>query len=302
MLVLYGGTGFIGRHICEMASALSSPTSVISRNPDSAFIKEHAPNLSAYKSGSEGADKAIEVATTVVYLANNSKPATGFQTLSDLVNLDLVTLTNFAENLLKVNPECHLVYISSGGQIYGKTYHSPIPETEVPRPSTPYGLSKRLNEGILDYFQQNTNLSITTLRLANPVGRWQVGTRHGLVSAAVKAGVEKTALTIFGEGQNARDYFDVDDFAKFICDLHIQKSFETGTYNIGTGMAITERNVVDVVSEALGDKLETKFEPSRGFDLPYAVLDVTAAREKLGWNPVTPLSESITKIAQSLKG
>ncbi|MEP3656152.1 MAG: NAD-dependent epimerase/dehydratase family protein [Litorimonas sp.] len=302
MLVLYGGTGFIGRHICEIANALNSPSSVISRNPDTAFIQEYAPNLSVYKSGSEGADEAVKAARTVVYLANNSKPATGFQTLSDLVNLDLVTLTNFAENLLKVNPKCHLVYISSGGQIYGKSYHSPIPENEAASPSTPYGLSKRLNESILDYFQQNTDLSISVLRLANPVGRWQVGTRHGLVSAAVKAAVETSALTIFGEGHNARDYFDVDDFARFICESHAKNSFETGTYNIGTGVAVTERDVVQAVSDALGSELKTKYEPGRRFDLPYAVLDITEAREKLGWNPTTPLSESIKKIAQSVKG
>lgn len=302
MLVLYGGTGFIGRHICEMASALNSPATVISRNPDSVFLKEFAPNISSFKSGSDGADATLKAATTVVYLANNSKPATAFQTLSDLVTLDLVTLTNFTENLLKVNPQCHLVYISSGGQIYGKKYVTPILESEAANPSTPYGLSKQLNEDVLNYFQQNSGLSITILRLANPVGRWQVGTKHGLVSAAIKAVIEKSALTIFGEGQNARDYFDVDDFARFICELHVQKSFEVGVYNIGTGVAITERDVVEAVSEVLGSDLETKFEPSRGFDLPYAVLDITEARENLGWKPTTPLSVSITKIAQRVEG
>ena len=301
MLVLYGGTGFIGRHICEEASRRESDVAVISRRPNVEFLSSLGTKVVSARAGTDAAQALISKATTVVYLANTSKPGSTFESLSEIVTEDLAAVTGFIENLYQTNPDCKFIYLSSGGQIYGRDHARPISEDSPEHPRTPYALSKLLNENMLDYFRSKTQASILVLRLANPIGHWQVGTSHGLVSAAVSAAITGNPLTIFGDGTNARDYFDVDDFAKFICYLHMQDHVVNGTFNIGSGEAKTERDVIKSIETSLELSMIVNKAPARDFDFPYAVLDVTRARDDLSWSPQTSLSDSIKKIAIAVK-
>ncbi|WP_083898937.1 NAD-dependent epimerase/dehydratase family protein [Robiginitomaculum antarcticum] len=301
MLVLFGGTGFIGRHLCERAHAKSFKAVAVYRQTASDFLNVYAPSVEGCRADNSDLDSYLKQAKTVVYLANTSKPSTVDQSVSDIVSGDLNNIMNFTHNLFDINPDCQMIYLSSGGQIYGSTEPHPIPESTSTQPVTPYGLGKLLNETSLDFFRNFGGANILSLRLANPIGHWQVGTSHGFVSAAVNACLLKQELTVFGQGGNARDYFDVDDFAKFIGKLHHTSKTYSGTYNIGSGTAHTECDIINIIKEQLGRDIRVKFAPARGFDLPYAVLDVTRARTDLGWSPKTPLTQSIQKIARAVE-
>ena len=297
MLVLYGGTGFIGRHICERASRHTTKVAVISRTPDTTFLSALGTDIASAVACTHKADDLLSRATTCVYLANTSKPSFTFQTVADVVTEDLKAVTTFTEKLLRLNANCKFIYLSSGGQIYGPSHTHPINETNIAHPTTPYALSKRLNENMLTFFKSLYGMNISIFRLANPIGHWQVGTSHGLVSAATVAAIKGTLLTIYGNGQNSRDYFDVDDFSNFIYKLHVHDKIPTGTFNIGSGQAMTERDVIASVKQALGLSLEVNFVQARNFDLPYAVLDVSKAHCELGWKSETSIEASIQKIA-----
>ena len=301
MLVLYGGTGFIGRHLCERAQASSCKAVAVSRQPRPEFMKTSAPDVEFCRADDLEIESYLKQAKTIVYLANNSRPSTGARKVMDIVSSDLENVTNFSEHLFDINPGCQLIYLSSGGQIYGPEHGAPISEDAQARPVTPYALGKLLNETSLNYFRHVTSQNILTLRLANPIGHWQVGTSHGFASAAVKACVTGQGLTVFGKGENARDYFDVDDFADFILNLHKSDKSYSGTYNIGSGTAHTEKEIIEIIEKEFGRNISVTFAAERGFDLPYAVLDIAKAKRGLGWSPTTPLTRSLRKIGQVLK-
>ena len=69
-------------------------------------------------------------------------------------------------------------------------------------------------EATLNLLSAAEGNSVTILRIANPIGRWQLGRKHGFVTTAVQAGLAGKPLTLFGSGTNVRDYFDADDFAE----------------------------------------------------------------------------------------
>ena len=169
---------------------------------------------------------------TIVYLANSSKPATPQERLTHEVDVNASTLIRFSEHLFSRNPDAHLIYLSSGGQIYGPGHSEPISEENQVDAVTPYALGKVLIEQTLNYLHDQIAAKITILRLSNPIGRWQLNTSHGLVTAAINAAVNDQGLTIFGEGLNQRDYFDVDDFAEFIIKTAREQNPVTGTYNL----------------------------------------------------------------------
>ena len=301
MLVLYGGTGFIGRHICEGATRQDVDLGVISRSPKMDFLNRLSGKVSVGRVGGADAEDLLQRAKTVVYLANTTKPSSVFKTVTDIVAEVLRAVTGFMEKLYTINPKCRFIYLSSGGQIYGPDYRSLLLEKNALNPVTPYALSKLLNENALNYFQSTHQGSITILRLANPIGHWQVGTSHGLVSAAITAAIAGNTLTIYGKGENARDYFDVDDFSDFICHLHAAGNIPSGTFNIGSQIARTEQDVISVIEKTLNISLNVNFESAREFDFPYAVLDSSKAKKELGWQAITPLQDSIKKIAKAVE-
>ena len=161
-----------------------------------------------------------------------------------MMSKELKILTNFMEELQNINTECNFIYLSSGGQVYGPNHRNIISEKNNTNPVTPYALSKCLNESILQYFRPRHAGSIIVLRLANPVGHWQFGTSHGLVTTAITSAIMNETLTIYGDGNNVRDYFDVDDFSDFICQLHNFEKIPSGTFNIGSNTGNTELDII----------------------------------------------------------
>ncbi|WP_291841587.1 NAD-dependent epimerase/dehydratase family protein [Maricaulis sp.] len=301
MIVLIGGTGFLGRHVCEVLAANKLETVSVSRRPDTEFLAEHAPGVRGVRTDDPALSDILRQAEHVLYFAHRSRPAIHAEGPRMEVSTNLSDVAAFLHTLMEVNPQARLTYLSSGGQIYGSGFDAPITEDAAIRPATAYGLGKSLVETLLNYYVDANGSKIAILRLANPVGRWQLNTSHGLVSAAVQASVSGQPLTIFGDGGNARDYFDADDFAQWVTNrLILGPAAVTGTYNIGSGRALTETDVVETVNRTLGRPVPYNFAEGRPFDLRYAVLDCGRAERELGWTPGTGLDETIRKIDQAL--
>ena len=85
------------------------------------------------------------------------------------------------------------------------------------------------------------------LRAANPVGRWQIGGRHGLVASAIESMVSGRPLKIYGDDKNVRDYFDADDFAKFMVDVMVPISSGLARTIFRQSVGRTELEVMDLV-------------------------------------------------------
>ena len=295
MLVLYGGSGFIGRHISESSIRHNIKTGVISRSCKSQYLNK-SESLTTAQVGTPKAELLLKKATTIVYLANSSRPSSRFETMSEMMSKELKTLTNFMEELQNINPECNFIYLSSGGQVYGPNHRNIISEKNNTNPVTPYALSKCLNENVLQYFMHRHAGSIIVLRLANPVGHWQYGTSHGLVTTAITTALINETLTIYGDGNNVRDYFDVDDFSDFICTLHHFENTPSGTFNIGSNTGNTELDIISAVENNLNISLEVNFVSIRNFDFRYAVLDSSKAQKELGWKSLLTIDQTIQKV------
>jgi UDP-glucose 4-epimerase len=297
LVTLVGGTGFLGRHVCEAFESAGIPAVSLSHNPDTEFLKRHAPSIRGVSNNSAEFAAVLKESRHVIYLAHRSRPGTHPADLQAEINDNLTSVCNLAETIFSTNPGIRLTYLSSGGQIYGQGHDTPITEDTPTCPTTTYGLGKLLIENALGYYARALNVPIQIQRLGNPVGRWQLNTSHGLVSAAVVCAMNGRSLQIYGKGHNARDYFDADDYAAFLVRQVQADTFTSGTFNIGSGIGLTELDVVDAVKDTLQKPLDCEHQPARDFDLPYAVLDGREAGQTLGWSASTPLSQTIRKLA-----
>jgi UDP-glucose 4-epimerase len=192
-----------------------------------------------------------------------------------------------------------VVNTSTGGAIYGETSVIPTSETSPPNPISAYGLSKRTAELYARWFARAEGLEILTLRYANVYGPRQnpVGDA-GVVAVFCQRLLAGCPITVYGDGEQTRDYVYVADIAKanlIAAKLPRPRSRE---FNIGTGTEISVRALIDAIAAVANiriPKLQVEFAPPRAGELRRSCLDVSRARRELGLAPPTPLEAGLAE-------
>lgn len=297
-MLIFGGTGFIGRHLCTALSARGRPAVAISRTPDFGFLETYAPCVTGIELARmlNDADDYFRATDTLVYLATTSVPATYANQPWNELTANVQPAFELFNRALRVNPNLRVVYVSSGGVIYGSGYNAPIAETAPLAPISAYGYGKLATEEAIRFLARTRGLNFAILRVSNPVGRWQASRTHGIVTVALRAAKYGEALSLFGGGCQVRDFLDADDLADAIIHAADARQFSTETWNIGSGVGHSIVEVVDLVSDMTGRSIVRTNLPKRDVDVPYVVLDCTKVRRDLGWSANTGLADTIRAI------
>lgn len=291
-----GAGGFIGLHVGEQAVFNKVSLDLYSRKGGHTFLRGIFPSTDIFCSESSDFFDRAQDYSGVIYLSS-TLGSTSQQTVSGAIADSFRETAFFFEKLSSRNPHCHVVFASSGGTVYGPGHSHPIPETMAVCPTTSYAFGKVLTEETLRFLSTVHGLPVTVLRIANPVGYWQLRGRHGFISAAIRCGLSDEVLTVFGDGSNARDYFDVDDLAALMLKIGTTSSCRTFQItNVGSGLGRSETDVIRAVENALNTKINIRFSSARKSDLKYAVLDTSLAERTHGWRSCKSLDEIITKV------
>jgi UDP-glucose 4-epimerase len=186
-----------------------------------------------------------------------------------------------------------VINVSTGGAIYGDTEIVPTPETVEPLPAAPYGQSKYCAERYVGLYGRLFGLRAATVRLGNVYGPRQdpLG-EAGVVAIFCACLNDGRRPAVYGDGRQTRDYVYVGDVVSGLIALRDSK-VARGEYNIGTGR---ESSVLDLI-EALRPHAEGNFEPdfadARTGEIERSCLDVTRARQELGWSSRVDLAEGL---------
>jgi UDP-glucose 4-epimerase len=194
-----------------------------------------------------------------------------------------------------------LVNTSTGGGLYGDADLLPTPEGHAIRPLAPYGQSKYAAEGYCELYTRLHGLSTVSLRYGNVYGpRQDVHGEAGVVAIFCGCLLDGRAPTVFGDGRQTRDWVDVADVVR--ANLLAADARLSGPVNIGHG---EETSVLELL-EALGDVAADRslpppeFAPERPGEVRRSCLDVTRAREELGWEAQVELRDGLRRILAGL--
>lgn len=301
MLLLFGGMGFLGSHVGEMAANRRVDCAVLSRQPRFASTETGFPIHSLDDFDTKIGDALIERATSIVYLASGSVPGSNPTRAHNEIQTSVGAISRLCRRILDLNPAARLIYCSSGGTIYGPGHSAPIQETAPANPVTPYALGKQLCEANIEFFGRTEGLRYSILRIANPAGHWQRSQKQGLIGIAMRCAMNREPLTIFGDGCNQRDYFDADDFSELVFKIDRDTQNDQGIWNVGSGIGRGEYEVIEGVSTVLGRPIVTKPSPARDCDLRYAVVDPTKAKRDFGWTAKTPFLTTLGRVIEARK-
>jgi UDP-glucose 4-epimerase len=188
-----------------------------------------------------------------------------------------------------------VVFVSSGGTVYGIPMSVPIAESHPTNPTCAYGIHKLAIEKYLHLEHVLHGLDYCVLRPANLYGeRQRADLAFGAVSVFLDRAVRGEPIRIWGDGSIVRDYVYVGDaVAAFIAAMT-----HAGTeriFNIGSGKGTSLNELVTLIEAALGRKVAVEYAPARGFDVSANVLDSSLARRALGWSAATSLASGIQK-------
>jgi UDP-glucose 4-epimerase len=186
------------------------------------------------------------------------------------------------------------VFASSGGACYGEQETFPAPESHPTRPVSPYGASKAAGEIYLGYYRAEKALSFAALRYANVYGpRQDPHGEAGVVAIFAQRLLERRTCTIFGDGNNTRDFVYVGDVAR--ANLLALTAPYDGPVNVGTGRETSVNELYRVLAAAAGVTGAAEHGPAKPGEQRRSVIDPTLAASALGWKPEVPLEAGLAR-------
>lgn len=190
-----------------------------------------------------------------------------------------------------------VIYISSGGAMYGNPEYLPMDEQHPSNPVSPYALSKHVGERYVRLFCQEYGLRWTSLRYANVYGpRQDPFGEAGVIAIFCQNLLDGVTPEIHWDGDQSRDFVYVGDCA--CANLLALAGGEDQAYNVGTGIGTSINTLFDTMVNVAGQNLSPKRSPRRPGDIRHSYLDCSKIKGDLGWEAKVGLQEGLERTWQ----
>jgi UDP-glucose 4-epimerase len=306
-----GGAGFIGSHLCDRLLAEGHRVVAVDD-----LTTGRIANLSEARGyGKEFTFFNMDIRSdgllplferhrpeVVMHLGAQASVSTSVADPAFDASVNVMGSLNILECSRRVGAR-KIVYAASGGTLYGEPRKLPVKETALggARPVSPYGVSKKVVLDYLVFYERYHGLEWTALALANVYGpRQDPEGEAGVIAIFASQMLAGQAPTIFGDGNQTRDYVFVDD----VVHAFALAAERGGGHlaNVGTGLETSVNGLYRMLAEITGIAGEPVHGPDRPGDLRRSALDNSLAEKALGWRPWTHLEDGLGETVAFLKG
>lgn len=304
-ILLLGAAGFIGTNLAikliedkanvitliDKNRAYFSNTKIVSAA--NVIIKESTLDLEMDFSILEGQEVVYHLVSSIV-------PANSNQHISQDIQANVLFSSYLFEACVKYRVK-KIVFISSGGTVYGKESLCPLSENTPTNPITSYGVQKITIEKLLYLYKYMYGLDYRIIRLANPYGPYQRpnGVLGAVTTFTYKA-LKGDEIQVYGDGSVIRDYIYIDDAIRGIINI-VDGNGMYNTFNLGCGCGTSISEVLRTIENVLGKKLKIVYKGGRMVDVPINYLDISRYEACYGkLNPIS-LEEGILKTSDFMK-
>lgn len=295
--LLIGGAGFIGQNLA-LALAGSYEVTVVDRAeglvPAIAGVEYHRTDFF-----SDGvADELLAGADCVILLACTVGPKTSMECPELCYRIDVISLNRLLAQMKRLDRN-RLVFISSGGTVYGEHEEELLHEEMNTYPINHYGIMKLTQEKIILMYNSRQGMDNVIFRLSNPYGAGQrVSTGIGAVTAILNSVITGEKIHIWGDGSVVRDYIYIGDaveMMKRFLACEGKRQDKNAVYNVGTGIGTKLNELIRIVEEVTGRKTDVVYEKSRVTDVSRNVLDNAKIKAVIGEYQCLSVREGVEK-------
>lgn len=304
--LVLGGRGFLGSHVVEALLRRGTRVRVLDR-PLPAGMRLHMPMINPSMlevvegdfTNRKDLEVAIEGCDSCIHLITTTLPKTSNDDMIFDIQTNLAGTIGFLNTAVRHGVK-KIVYLSSGGTVYGNSSEDRITELHPTEPLSSYGITKLAVEKYLHVYQMLHGLSSVCLRLSNPYGeRQRIDGAQGAVAVFLGSAMRDKPIEIWGDGTSVRDYVYVGDVISAILKA-LDYDGPERVFNIGSGEGKSLLNIIETIEAVIAKPLAVSFRPSRSIDASRNVLDISKARRELEWFPQVGFAEGIKKMANWL--
>ena len=301
-IVIIGAAGFIGTNLTlKLKQNKENHIALVDRHLDYFVPEVEGENVELKQAVLNCDDdfKYLENQEVLYHLVSTTVPTTSNQHISQELQENVIFSSMLLEACVQYGVK-KVVFISSGGTVYGKEVRCPLPEETPLKPISSYGLQKVAIENLLYLYRHMYGLDYRIIRLSNPYGPHQRpnGVLGAVTTFTYKA-LNKETIEVYGDGSVVRDFIYIDDAIKGIIKI-AENDGSKRTYNLGSGKGTSIKEVVDTVEKVIGDT-EIVYKPGRAVDVPVNFLDISRYEKDYGRLELLSIEEGIKRTAEFMR-
>lgn len=276
-ILLLGGTGFIGKNIIDylLKNKEYSNCKIIVLSRD--YQSETFESIT-YVMGDYG-DKNVLMRlfskwnfTKVFHCATSTTPLTSGNNILGDIGGNLIATVNLLDVMKEYSCK-YILYLSSGGAVYGEKNLDLISEKEICYPVSSYGVVKLTIENYMRLYQKQFGINYLILRVSNPFGKFHTSEKQGIINIAIRRALRGEFVEIWGDGNQSKDYIFVGDLVKIIFKL-LEKNYINMILNVGSGESFKLNNILDNIKFYL-PCLKVNYIDSKKTDVKDFSLDIS---------------------------
>lgn len=302
-ILILGASGFIGTNLTLRLLSEQNRLTLFDRPgalyPDAIRQAAAAGRVRFYEGDFARTDLSAALAETetVYHLISTTCPANSNRDVAMEMEENLIATIRFLDACVAADVK-KVVFLSSGGTVYGKHHTGICREQEEAFPITSYGVQKLAIEKMLYLYHEMHGLDYRIVRLSNPYGPYQRPDGvQGVVTTFTWRAIQGLPILVYGDGSVVRDYIYIDDAVEGILRIAKRDSGHR-LYNLGRGEGRSVRDVIAAIGEVLGKEPEVTYLPGRPVDVPVNVLDISRFRQDFGpFDPIC-LTEGIRRLTE----
>lgn len=306
-VLVTGGAGFIGSHVCD--AYLAEGWDVTAIDDLSSGRRENVPDGVELVELDIRSDRLADLFRERRFDVVNHHAAqidvrVSVQDPRHDASINIDGLLNLIQNAHATGVE-RFVYVSSGGVVYGEPEDLPVPEGAPKLPLSPYGVSKLVGEHYLYYYRKIHGQPYVALRYSNVYGpRQDPHGEAGVVAIFSQRLRDGEGITIYGAGEQTRDYVFVKDVARAnmlatTIELPDPSGLDDVAFNVGTSIQTSVNRLAREMMEVSGREVPVDYAPARPGELQHSALDVSRLRAA-GWDQRADLSQGLAETYESI--
>ncbi|MBS6642244.1 MAG: NAD-dependent epimerase/dehydratase family protein [Clostridiaceae bacterium] len=234
----------------------------------------------------------------IIHLISTTVPCVRTDEIPKEIMQNVFPTVRLLETAIKMQNPPKILFVSSGGTIYGegdqKTFKYVADEK---KPMCAYGMQKSIIEEYILFYSRYYGIEYNIARISNVYGYDKnLKKKQGIIPIYIRNILDGKEITIFGDGNNVRDYIYLDDVIAAL-ETILDKNNSNQIYNIGTGIGYSVNEIVELIERLAGRKfVRVNFTESRKCDINYNVLDILETKKDLLWVPYKTLEDGIKEI------
>jgi UDP-glucose 4-epimerase len=289
-VLITGGTGFIGSHLANKIVKDGHQVYIISRAADD------RTNFSQGYFGDENLlDSALPGIDVVIHLAWTTVPSPNLADISQDVQENINGTINLL-NKCVAHQIKKIIFISSGGTVYGIPNEIPIKEDHILNPISSYGISKLAVERYLYLYNKLSGLDYLVFRVSNAYGEQQNLIRgQGVLGIWLDNIFSGKDIVIWGDGTVVRDYVYIEDLVNVI-SLAVDHPFKERIYNLGFGEGFSLNDIILLIKNHITRDFKYTYKKGRDIDVPVNILDIQKLKNEIDYKPTVDLSKGLLNV------